>query len=64
MVPAGTERCPACGARVQPRVMDEETGFTWADFYNYSLTTIIFGLIAVFVPLLIVLACVYFFLLS
>ena len=45
------ERCPACGARMQPRVMDEESGFTWKDFFNYSWVTIFFILVAIFVPL-------------
>jgi hypothetical protein len=61
MVAEGTERCPACGARVQPRMMDKKTGFTWADFFNYSWVTIFFMLAAIMVPLLIVLACLLLF---
>jgi len=60
LVVDGTERCPACGARVQPRVMDKATGFTWADFFNYSLVPIVFVLIALLVPLLIGLLCIFF----
>lgn len=57
MVADGVERCPACGARMQPRVMDEESGFTWKDFFNYSWVTIFFILVAIFVPLGLVLLC-------
>jgi hypothetical protein len=61
MVGDGVERCPACGARIQPRVMDERTGFTWADFFNYSWVAILFALAAALIPLLIVLACLLIF---
>jgi RNA polymerase subunit RPABC4/transcription elongation factor Spt4 len=57
MVADGTERCPACGARVQPRVMDKKTGFTWADFFNYSFVALLFALAAFLIPLLVLLAC-------
>ena len=57
MVADGVERCPACGARMQSRVMDEESGFTWKDFFNYSGVTIFFILVAIFVPLGLVLLC-------
>lgn len=57
MVADGVERCPACGARMQPRVMDKKTGFTWADWFNYSWVTIFFILVAIIVPLVIGLAC-------
>ncbi len=53
MLPAGTARCPTCGARVQPRVMDERTGFTWNDFFSYSLVAILFAVGALLIPLLI-----------
>ena len=62
MVGDGVERCPACGARMHPRVMDEKTGFTWADFFNYSWVTILFILAAIFVPLAIVLLCLLLYL--
>ncbi|TFG70271.1 MAG: zinc-ribbon domain-containing protein [Anaerolineales bacterium] len=51
MVADGVERCPACGARMHPRVMDEKTGFTWRDFFNYSWVTILFALASVLIPL-------------
>ena len=57
MVADGTERCPACGSRIQPRVMDKKTGFTWADFLNYSLVTFLFALVALLIPLLIGFLC-------
>lgn len=53
MLPAGTERCPTCGARVQPRIMDERTGFTWGDFLSYSFVGILFAVGALLIPLLI-----------
>ncbi len=53
MLPAGTQRCTACGARVQPRIMDERTGFTWSDFFSYSLVAILFAVGALLIPLLI-----------
>ena len=57
LVADGVERCPACGARVQPRVMDEKTGFTWADFFNYSFVTILIAVVAILIPVLIGLLC-------
>jgi hypothetical protein len=63
MVADGVERCPACGARVQPRKMDEETGFTWFDFFNYSLVGILFGLAAILLPILFLVLCVGLYLL-
>ena len=57
MVADGTERCGACGARIQPRVIDEETGFTWRDLFSYSLVGILFGLAAFLVPILLLLLC-------
>lgn len=62
MVADGVERCPACGARMQPRVMDEKTGFTWADFFNYSWVTIFFVVIAFLIPIGIVLLCLLLYL--
>ena len=50
MVADGTERCDACGARVQPRVMDKKTGFTWTDFLSFSSMGILFGLAALLIP--------------
>lgn len=61
MVADGTERCPACGARVKPRVMDERTGFTWADFFNYSWVAIAFALVALLIPILLGVLCVYLY---
>ncbi len=63
MTAAGAERCPACGARLQPRVMDEKTGFTWADFFNYSWVIILLLLLGIFIPFLIGLACIWLYLL-
>jgi uncharacterized membrane protein YvbJ len=60
-VPEGQERCPACGARLKARVMDEKTGFTWADFFNYSFGTLVILLLGVFVPLLICLVVIYLY---
>ena len=57
IVADGTERCPACGARMQPRILDDETGFTWPDFLSYSLVGILFGLAAIVLPLLALLLC-------
>ena len=57
MVADGTERCPACGARIHPRVMDERTGFTWVDFFHYSLVPILFVLGIVAVPVVLGLVC-------
>ncbi len=62
MVAEGVERCPACGARLQPRVMDEKTGFTWADFFNYSWVTLAILFVAIFVPVLLGLLCVLLYL--
>ncbi len=53
----GIERCPVCGARMHPRVMDEKTGFTWADFFNYTLYTLLILLGAVAIPGLIAFLC-------
>jgi uncharacterized membrane protein YvbJ len=61
MVADGTERCPACGSRIQPRVMDERTGFTWADFFNYSWVAIVFALAALLIPILLGVLCVYLY---
>lgn len=58
MVADGVERCPACGARMQPRVLDAQTGFTWSDLFHYSLVAILFGLVAIVVPVLLVVGCV------
>jgi uncharacterized membrane protein YvbJ len=57
MVADGTERCPACGARVQPRVMDKRSGFTRTDFINYSVVAILVALGALLIPLLVGFAC-------
>jgi uncharacterized membrane protein YvbJ len=57
MVADGVERCPACGARMQPRVMDPKTGFTWADFLNYSFVTLLIVLAPVVIGVLVLLAC-------
>ncbi len=53
MAAAGTERCSVCGARVQPRVMDKRTGFTWGDYVGYSLVAILFAFAALLIPLVI-----------
>jgi hypothetical protein len=50
MLPVGTERCTACGARTKPRVMDERSGFTWGDFVSYSFVGILFALGALLIP--------------
>ena len=57
MVADGTERCGACGARIQPRMIDKETGFTWRDLFSYSLVGILFGLAAFLVPIVLLLLC-------
>ncbi len=57
MVADGTERCPACGKRLQPRVMDQRTGFTWADFFNYTGFTLAFLIGIVLIGVLIILGC-------
>jgi hypothetical protein len=51
MLPAGTERCASCGARVQPRIMDRRSGFTWGDFAGYSIVGILFAIAALLIPL-------------
>lgn len=62
MVADGTVRCPACGARIQPRVMDEKTGFTWADFFNYSLFTLLILIAAIAIPAVTAFLCLHFIL--
>ncbi len=57
MMADGFERCSACGARMQPRVMDSKTGFTWGDFFHYSAYSVGIALLALLVPLLLVLGC-------
>lgn len=57
MVADGVDRCLACGARIQPRMINKEIGFSWADLFNYSFVTIGFALLAIIVPILIVLGC-------
>ena len=57
MVADGTERCPACGARIHSHVMDEQTGFTRADFFHYSLVAILFALGIVAVPVVLGAVC-------
>ncbi len=59
MVGAGIERCPECGSRIHPGVLDKNTGFTWADLFNYSWVTIMYILLAISVPLLVAVLCVY-----
>ena len=59
MVADRTARCPACGARVQPRMMDEKSGFTWADFFNYSLFTILLLVAAIAIPALTAFLCLH-----
>ena len=59
MVGDGIERCPACGARMQPRVMDERSGFTWADFLNYNLFMLLFLLVAIGLPAITAILCLY-----
>ncbi len=59
MVADGTVRCPACGARIQPRVMDEKTGFTWADFFNYSLYTLLILIAAIAIPAVTAFLCLH-----
>ncbi len=62
MVAEGTERCPHCGARIQPRVMDKRTGFTWADFFNYTLGTWFYVGLAIVLPVLLTLLCLLLYL--
>lgn len=62
MVAEGVARCPACGARMQPRLLDEKTGFSWADWFNYSFVSILFILIAILVPFLLVMLCLMLYL--
>lgn len=59
LVAEGVDRCPACGARVRPRVMDEATGFTWADFFNYSFVTILLLVVGVTIPFVLCIAALY-----
>ena len=59
MVADGVERCPACGARVQPRVMDERSGFTWTDFLNYTLFMLLFLLAAIGLPAVTAMLCLH-----
>lgn len=59
MVADGVERCPACGARMQPRVMNEHSGFTWADFLNYNLFMLLFLLAVIAVPAITAMLCLY-----
>lgn len=33
--------------------MDERTGFTWHDFFSYSLVAILFAIEALLIPLLV-----------
>jgi len=61
MVADGTERCGACGARIQPRVLDPKTGFTWGDLFNYSFVGILFGLAALLIPVLIIVLCLWIY---
>lgn len=42
---------------MQPRVMDQKTGFTWVDFRDYSLVAILFALAAFLIPLLLGALC-------
>ncbi len=62
MVPDGTERCPACGARIQPPVMDEKSGFTWDDFLNYTLGTWFYVGLAILIPVFLTLLCLLLYL--
>ncbi len=64
MVADGIERCPACGARMHGRVMDPESGFTWADFFNYSFVSVLVAVLAVLIPVGIVLGCLLLYLRS
>lgn len=57
MMADGIERCSVCGSRMQPPMMDKETGFTWRDFFSYNLYVIGIVLIAILVPLALVLGC-------
>ena len=59
MVADGIERCPACGARMHARVMDEQSGFTWADFLNYNLFMLLFLLAAIGLPAITAILCLY-----
>jgi hypothetical protein len=59
MVADGTARCPACGSRVQSRIMDEKTGFTWADFFNYSVFTLLLLIAAIAIPALTAFLCLH-----
>ena len=62
MMGAGYKRCSVCGARMRPRVLDEETGFTWADLFSYSAVTILFSLAAIILPVLVVWGCLLLYL--
>lgn len=55
----GVKRCPACGARMEPRKMDERSGFTWADFLNYSFFVLLFLLVAVGIPAITAMLCLH-----
>lgn len=57
MMADGLERCPACGSRMRSHVMDEETGFTWGDFFHYNVYVIGIALLALLIPLILVLGC-------
>jgi len=59
MVADGVERCPACGERMQPRVMDERSGFTWTDFLNYTLFMLLFLLAAIGLPAVTAMLCLH-----
>ena len=59
MVADGTPRCPDCGARLQPHIMDKRTGFTWEDYFNYSCFTVAFLVGIVTVGVIFILACLY-----
>jgi len=59
MVADGVERCPACGGRMQPRVMDERSGFTWTDFLNYTLFMLLFLLAAIGLPAVTAMLCLH-----
>ena len=61
MVPDGTERCPVCGARIQPRMLDKKKGFSLADWFNYSWVTIVIVLVAILVPVAIGLLCFWLY---
>jgi heme exporter protein D len=42
--------------------MDKRTGFTWADFFNYTLGTWFYVGLAIVIPILLTLLCLLLYL--